>query len=93
MNYLEKRQQATKLLNQLRVWILDAFVDDYSLCELANSNHLIRYIWQKHGDYIKAESILRIARIVRLDYPEFDTRHNAENRANAEVTYREFVKI
>ncbi len=51
-------------------------------------NKLIRYIWKNYKDY-NARSIIRFYSEVMKNHPEWDTAHNAENRANAQTAYQE----
>jgi len=87
----EKRRQAGMFLNQLRIWVRETLEENPNLRDIKKSNDLIRYIWRNYSDDIKAESILRLARVARIENPELDTRFNIENRANAETAYRQYL--
>jgi len=78
-------------LNQLRIWVRETLEENPNLRDIKKSNDLIRYIWRNYSDDIKAESILRLARVARIENPELDTRFNIENRANAETAYRQYL--
>lgn len=88
-----KREATKRSLKDLEGHILATLEVFPRMRELENSNDLIRWIWKVYGDNIKAESILRLARKVRAEHPELDTQSNQDERANAEVAYREYNQI
>ena len=89
MNYKQKREKFKKSLLNLEEKIYSTMMQHPELREIENSNDLIRKIWEWQPK-AKADSILRLARKIRAESPELDTKNNQGERANAETAYREY---